>query len=851
GVVINNGASQNTIGPNNTIRYHYYDGVQIVDFGTNSNQIIQNTIINNGLGVVVLNTYPGSDAQIGPPTPGPANTLIRQNVINNNNNEGVFIRRDNGGTVISENQIQNNNGEGVLLIGSSPSIRNNTISQNAANGILALVYFGANDSPSTATDDVLSQPYNIENNTISANGGFGIFALDTPLGNLNAINANNNWSPDNALARIQQDWYGYVRVVDAFNNPVTGLTVQINQNPPCAGSYTSAVSDPNGNYGPTGFNINSERTYFQIPEAFVSNVGVLNICTPQTVNDLPIVLTGIYAYNGDYPNPAAEQGGAIESPPGSGVDRYQFALLQQPLSNADLRLTKSDAPDPVLVGTALTYTITVTNLGPSTATNVSVSDTLPSSVTFVLATSSQGACNPPVGNILTCNLGNLNPGDTVTITITVTPLVAGTINNTATVSSSTTDLTPGNNTDSESTTVEGPVGGDPPIWGTIMVFPAPEQHLGRGPHLDLNRNRRFNDCVLRYTDLQTGRVISTRIFVSCAPRDLDLYEQRVVFVTPEGKLGLYDLASGALTHTELDASHPAIFGEWVVFESAGQIALWDGKTVKLLGAGHDPVIWDKVIAFVGPSHTIQIYDLSRGELRDTGLEGAQPALYEGVVAFVARDLKKTPVIRLYEIATGRLEETGAVGSWPAIFGRYVVFETKEREIGSDLNGDGDRADTVIRYYDRERGRVFNTARVGSEPDIYDGLVAFWGYESGYGQDLNGDGDLLDPIVQTYRIPTETLAVPLRVTRIVLERLDRQGVRFVVEGEGVEAVRLEVYDLQGRVLYRSEFVPGQRVTWHGRDQDGALLANGVYLAVLTVKGHDRVERSAVQKIVVLR
>ncbi len=56
---------------------------------------------------------------------------------------------------------------------------------------------------------------------------------------------------------------------------------------------------------------------------------------------------------------------------------------------ADLEVTKADDPDPVLVGETLTYTIVVTNHGPSTST-VELTDTLPGSVTFVSATTTAG-----------------------------------------------------------------------------------------------------------------------------------------------------------------------------------------------------------------------------------------------------------------------------------------------------------------------------------------------------------------------------------------------------------------------------------------------------------------------------
>jgi uncharacterized repeat protein (TIGR01451 family) len=54
-------------------------------------------------------------------------------------------------------------------------------------------------------------------------------------------------------------------------------------------------------------------------------------------------------------------------------------------TRADLAVTKSDDPDPVIVGTLLTYTLLVTNNGPSVARNAAVTDALPPEVAFVSA----------------------------------------------------------------------------------------------------------------------------------------------------------------------------------------------------------------------------------------------------------------------------------------------------------------------------------------------------------------------------------------------------------------------------------------------------------------------------------
>jgi uncharacterized repeat protein (TIGR01451 family) len=111
---------------------------------------------------------------------------------------------------------------------------------------------------------------------------------------------------------------------------------------------------------------------------------------------------------------------------------------------ADLWIEKTDSPDPALFFESLTYTLVVGNNGPDTATNVTVSDTLPPDVRFESATPSQGSCSEQVP--VMCNLGSLPVGDSVTITIVVIPKALEEITNSAEVSSDKTDPNTGNNT---------------------------------------------------------------------------------------------------------------------------------------------------------------------------------------------------------------------------------------------------------------------------------------------------------------------------------------------------------------------------------------------------------------------
>jgi uncharacterized repeat protein (TIGR01451 family) len=123
-----------------------------------------------------------------------------------------------------------------------------------------------------------------------------------------------------------------------------------------------------------------------------------------------------------------------------------------PSDIADLAVTKTDSPDPVTVGATLTYTIVVTNNGPQEATNVFLSDRLPSHSDFVSATATGARCEGR-GNNVSCNLGNLAKAATATVTIVVRPTRAGTLENSASVDSPETDPVPLNDSATVTTQV--------------------------------------------------------------------------------------------------------------------------------------------------------------------------------------------------------------------------------------------------------------------------------------------------------------------------------------------------------------------------------------------------------------
>ncbi|MCK5585231.1 DUF11 domain-containing protein, partial [Candidatus Bipolaricaulota bacterium] len=142
------------------------------------------------------------------------------------------------------------------------------------------------------------------------------------------------------------------------------------------------------------------------------------------------------------------------------------------LERADLVVIKTDNVDPVAAGEQLTYTVTVTNNGPSNATGVVVTDILPAEVSYFSGTPSQGTFSSGTG---VWTVGSLADGASATLTLVVDvdPGISGTIINNVCATGNEPDSVSGNNCDDEETTV---------VDGYVTITPGEAVNQVGGPH---------------------------------------------------------------------------------------------------------------------------------------------------------------------------------------------------------------------------------------------------------------------------------------------------------------------------------------------------------------------------------
>ncbi|HEY0157135.1 MAG TPA: IPTL-CTERM sorting domain-containing protein [Thermoanaerobaculia bacterium] len=117
----------------------------------------------------------------------------------------------------------------------------------------------------------------------------------------------------------------------------------------------------------------------------------------------------------------------------------------------DLGIVKSASLTSMLVGDTFNFTLVVTNNGPDTATNVVLNDPLPANFQLTGVTSTLGTCSGTT--TVTCALGTMLNGASITITMTGRAMGVGTMMNVATVDSDESEAVTSNNSSSASVVV--------------------------------------------------------------------------------------------------------------------------------------------------------------------------------------------------------------------------------------------------------------------------------------------------------------------------------------------------------------------------------------------------------------
>ena len=205
--------------------------------------------------------------------------------------------------------------------------------------------------------------------------------------------------------------------------------------------------------GPIGFVSASTGCNYDIDtHSVVCNIGDLGSSQSATVEIT--VDVGSQVENGvSFTNTATVESNENELVPGDNTVSETTDVVRA----ADLEVTKSDDSDPIVPGGTLTYTIVVTNNGPSDASDVVLIDTLPAGVEYVSHTTPAGVTCTVTGAVI-CTKANMDAGhsNTMTITVEVVADAGSTLTNTATVDANENDPDTGNNTVTEDTAVEAP-----------------------------------------------------------------------------------------------------------------------------------------------------------------------------------------------------------------------------------------------------------------------------------------------------------------------------------------------------------------------------------------------------------
>jgi len=263
-------------------------------------------------------------------------------------------------------------------------------------------------------------------------------------------------------AGISSDWINtspLVRTVTTVTSNITLVDFGVQQKPTAVGSTTTITPIP------TGTNTTSVASYFGGTDPANGIISSLKI-TAFPTNATSITINGTNYTSATFP-----AGGIIV--PTNATGQPTQAILIDPIGDvaitvtipfvvidnggaqsnntanvvlnyvpqADVQITKTPNTTTPNVGGNVTFTLVAKNNGPNGATNVNVSDNIPSGYAFVSATPTLGSWSAP-----TWTVGSLASGASATLTVVATVNVTGIYANTANVTGTETDTNVANNT---------------------------------------------------------------------------------------------------------------------------------------------------------------------------------------------------------------------------------------------------------------------------------------------------------------------------------------------------------------------------------------------------------------------
>ncbi|MFB9063493.1 hypothetical protein ACFFUQ_05615, partial [Flavobacterium branchiarum] len=159
-----------------------------------------------------------------------------------------------------------------------------------------------------------------------------------------------------------------------------------------------------------------------------------------------LTITATVAPTGSYANTASINGTENDPTPGNNSS----TITPTPIPNSDRSIVKTVDNQNPAVGSTVTFSLLATNNGPSDGTGVTVTDLLPSGYTYVSSVAPIGTIYNPTNGLW--NIGTLAGATTSTLTITATVNAAGTYANTASISGTENDPTPGNDSSTSTPT---------------------------------------------------------------------------------------------------------------------------------------------------------------------------------------------------------------------------------------------------------------------------------------------------------------------------------------------------------------------------------------------------------------